>query len=156
MQLMICRLPKVQQVDGEEAGGLEGEKEKGVENGGQTLESAPLHEYEQLWLATDDGRYAFFADMSVYSRNRCFRLLSSRKFTKIAHLQPTNRFLGAKLYGYDLFVASLAIATGKDVFKKAPNWNSQWMCWRHGLYGRRQGGGLPVQAVKGWGYGAGR
>ncbi|CAM9414027.1 unnamed protein product [Phaeothamnion confervicola] len=41
---------------------------------------------KQLWVRTDRG-IAFFADTSVYSRNRCFRLLGSCKYGKTAVLK---------------------------------------------------------------------
>ncbi|CAM9146110.1 unnamed protein product [Ectocarpus fasciculatus] len=42
---------------------------------------------ERLWVKDGDGRRVLFADVSVYTRNRCFRLLGSSKFGKAACLR---------------------------------------------------------------------
>ncbi|CAM9110208.1 unnamed protein product, partial [Discosporangium mesarthrocarpum] len=42
---------------------------------------------EQLWVCAEEGRRTLFADVSVYTRNRCFRLLGSSKHGKTATLQ---------------------------------------------------------------------
>ncbi|CAN0357860.1 unnamed protein product, partial [Ectocarpus sp. 8 AP-2014] len=42
---------------------------------------------EKLWVKDGDGRRVLFADVSVYTRNRCFRLLGSSKFGKAACLR---------------------------------------------------------------------
>eukprot|EP00752_Nemacystus_decipiens_P006895 g6193.t1 len=42
---------------------------------------------ESLWVKDPDGRTVLFADVSVYTRNRCFRLLGSSKFSKSVALR---------------------------------------------------------------------
>ena len=49
----------------------------------------PLKEYEFLWIRNKNGEYAFFVDLSVYTRNRLFRLLWSSKAGKSQQLMQT-------------------------------------------------------------------
>ncbi|CAM9198216.1 unnamed protein product, partial [Ectocarpus sp. 13 AM-2016] len=56
-------------------------------NGGGDGDGGGAGALERLWVKAGDGRRVLFADVSVYTRNRCFRLLGSSKFGKAARLR---------------------------------------------------------------------
>ena len=72
--------------------------------------------YQQLFKWNDKGKLMFLADMSVYTRNRNFRLYKSSKYGKNVFLLPSSITRYQYIDDHDLFMSSLVCNVEKPPF----------------------------------------